>query len=1012
MPRVDLGDVTERGQELTGRLWVLDEVADWLERGREQCFLLTGEPGSGKTVLAAWLAGAGAAPDDAGARERLERIRDAWRAAHFCVAENQRGSVDPVHFSQHLARQLTDRYDEYGQAILTRIAPEIRIEQVVQENRGALIGLKVDQFVAGVRAEEVYNRLVRDPLNDLAWRRPNERIFILVDALDEALTVEGQNIVTLLAGSGDLSNARFLLTCRSNEARVVSLFRDARRLDISSSERKDLAEADVRAYVTARLERDAIWQQQTTAPERDELQNLLVRQADGNFLYARFVLDEVSARRRSPRNLAGLPLGLYELYREYLDRLIPEMRSYGSSQAWGDRFKPLLGCLSVATPAAPLAELPRWLNRARGDVVSGLRDVSQLTEELIGADESDENGYRLYHRSMADFLAADSYQSKGSSVLNAYFAPPEEEHERITHYYLTEFSQDWPACDAYGLRHLIGHLQARLALEPDRTKRRQRAHDLYRAALDPSFRSAQVEGLGNPHVALADARTTLQIALKRDDLVAALGCVGAYRSLVRGAGTATSIFAAVDAGDYRRAIRFVELGEREPDWARALYLYLAWEAAEAGDVATAQAAVEVADRIPELQAGSLSNALLACVARALAAHSGGAADPREWLVRWNRAADPLLRDHAPWQPLNQTERAAILDELNRVLSRLEDEARGGGDEFSSAVPFLSDEEAVTQAVGLQRLLEKVAGDPDGLLQLDRAIDLFLTNPYPRYRDIALVALSVATTAAPEANLALGRLRRIIQTGLNREGVTFTFDLPCVLLAEAVRRGLPAAPLADYVGRARDQYDRWGTAARIRSSLAAAAFRQGQKDQAVAQLREAETYLDGYAGYTSVAALALANRWREFGCAWGIETERLWNTAGSRAVMVRDATFRADRLELVRQYQAWSRTVPGDADAALKAVSDLVDHDARSVYVDYMSACWAAMDGPDANRRMAALVPLALVDGTRLDAVLARLLGPRLAALSDAELAEAIRVCAEHLTTGRPWDVGPAVGSFA
>ena len=35
-----------------------------------------------------------------------------------------------------------------------------------------------------------------------------------------------------------------------------------------------------------------------------------------------------------------------------------------------------------------------------------------------------------------------------------------------------------------------------------------------------------------------------------------------------------------------------------------------------------------------------------------------------------------------------------------------------------------DEEAAHQAIGLQRLLERVAGDPNGLLQLDRAIDLF------------------------------------------------------------------------------------------------------------------------------------------------------------------------------------------------------------------------------------------------------------------------------------------------
>jgi hypothetical protein len=53
----------------------------------------------------------------------------------------------------------------------------------------------------------------------------------------------------------------------------------------------------------------------------------------------------------------------------------------------------------------------------------------------------------------------------------------------------------------------------------------------------------------------------------------------------------------------------------------------------------------------------------------------------------------------------------------------------------------------------------------------------------------------------------------------------------------------------------------------------------------------------------------------------------------------------------------------------------------------------------------ALVPLALADSTKLDAVLGRLLRLRIGQLGDAQIAEAIRICAEQLTGGRPWEFG-------
>jgi hypothetical protein len=146
-PRVAVpADLAERARDFAGRSWVLDEVANWLERGTERFMLITGEPSAGKSALAAWLAGAGTAPESLASR--LDTVRDTWRAGHFCVAGDKGGSLHPVKFAQSLARQLSERYDDYAQEVLYQIAPEIYIAQEVGKNRGRVIGAQIETLIA------------------------------------------------------------------------------------------------------------------------------------------------------------------------------------------------------------------------------------------------------------------------------------------------------------------------------------------------------------------------------------------------------------------------------------------------------------------------------------------------------------------------------------------------------------------------------------------------------------------------------------------------------------------------------------------------------------------------------------------------------------------------------------------------------------------------------------------------------------------------------------------------
>jgi len=139
-----------------------------------------------------------------------------------------------------------------------------------------------------------------------------------------------------------------------------------------------------------------------------------------------------------------------------------------------------------------------------------------------------------------------------------------------------------------------------------------------------------------------------------------------------------------------------------------------------------------------------------------------------------------------------------------------------------------EEESVSHAADLQRVLTQLAYDSDSRTVLQKALDLTLRNPYPRYRDIMLVAIGLADVAisycdAASSAWARKRMRDILRTGLDAEGVTFTFDLPAILLEEAHQRSIPAPELQEFLDIALSQGDRWDTQLRAQSARAAARF---------------------------------------------------------------------------------------------------------------------------------------------------------------------------------------------
>lgn len=461
--------VADRARGFAGRDWLLRQLDEWLaDPAGPRFFLLTGEPGAGKTAVATRLAqfSAGTAQPPPG----MSRIRPGFLGAmHFCSVRDLRWIIPQV-FVESLTRQLADRYDGYALAVLRSVAPTMKIDVVVRENWGRVIGAEIGTLViTATPAEDVFDRLVREPLEALS-RVPTdtgapEQIVILVDALDEALTYSGKvTIADLVAQTDNLpANVRFVLTGRPSNELLRSL-RRRNPVEVTLSPGRSASGDvlhDVQDYLAGIVDAgESPLRERLDLPVEEFVATVRDR-SEGNFLYVRHLLLALSGRITA-ESLAAAPTGLDQIYLEFLQRL-----SGNDLDTWHAKYGKVLGILAVAQ--VPLTELR--IADFTGLPFDDLRPVLARIRQLLETEGAeDDRTYALYHRSFGEFLVsrprAEDYWVNHVSM-----------HQRIARYYLDNFSSDWQRAAAsldprtvvrmrYGLRNLATHLyQAGLDVE-------------------------------------------------------------------------------------------------------------------------------------------------------------------------------------------------------------------------------------------------------------------------------------------------------------------------------------------------------------------------------------------------------------------------------------------------------------------------------------------------------------------------------------------------------------------
>lgn len=446
-------DIQRLTEDFTGRKWLLKHIDDWLAMRDERFFILTGEPGVGKSAVTA----------------HLTKVRDDIIAYHFCIAGRRSTSV-PSTGLRSLAAQMGDTLPGYGEALANTVKPvhlNVEVNIDVETMIGGEITSVVINHLYASDPEEEMDILLRAPLAELP--EPPEPLTILVDSLDEAVTYHGDvNLVTLLSKLDDLPRwVRFLCTTRP-ERRVLRYFDDLAPYVLAAESQMNLD--DIHKYIVNRVGKKKMKAQLKRAGvESQELVDHVAELSDGNFLYTKILLNDIEAGQQPLDDLAQLPKSLPEIYHDFLTRF--------TVGEWEERYQPILGVLAAAQEPLNWTQLVDFTGIQRTKLQQYLGVVRQFLDE--DTDEKGHKTYRLFHQSLRDYLL-----DKESN--EDFWCAPEDGHLTIADHYLKNYRGRWSDCDLYGLRYLPIHL-----IEAGRARSQEAWVELERVICDLEFVEAK-----------------------------------------------------------------------------------------------------------------------------------------------------------------------------------------------------------------------------------------------------------------------------------------------------------------------------------------------------------------------------------------------------------------------------------------------------------------------------------------------------------------------------------------
>jgi WD40 repeat protein len=544
------------------RPWLAELIEERLADPNCRFLLLTGEPGSGKTGLVAWLARRSEQwPRYFIRRDSQVPLNSGDARSLLFAVGHQLAALRPRIFHpdklELVVRQRVGEVAAGGRAVAIRVEDlevspfyetALHVEQEAGLVAGELAGIEAGRLVAEERFLELSNLqylALLDPAELLLAEEPEARIVILVDALDELRYQRGdESALDWLAACPQLpANVRFLLTSRPDE-RLLEVFRRRQGewlREVAIDTDPEEVEADLGRYARRFAGEPA--SAQALANHEISSEHFVVgavAHADGNFQYLAALFRGIehavaavaeggageSERQETLRRLLRLeevPAGLGELYAFFLalvrDAVAGEYVEVpgavlGESirlPAWEELYQRVLGVLAVAREPLTGAQIARF-----GKIEAEERWLQAALARLGQFLDRQDGRYRLYHASFPEYLtAAQTHESHPDSYLD-----PAEWHRTIAAQALGYCGNNWLACtDGYAVAHSPTHLLAALREAGGGRWRVQVQDALARLVTDLEFLEAKASWLAREHPPASPTET----ASRSERLLASAG---------------------------------------------------------------------------------------------------------------------------------------------------------------------------------------------------------------------------------------------------------------------------------------------------------------------------------------------------------------------------------------------------------------------------------------------------------------------------------------------------------
>ncbi len=881
--------VAENVGEFTGRVWLLPKLLTWWDDSHERVCLLTGGPGTGKSMVLAWLGGYGPLPEDPAAQEQISRIRKALKAAHFCQAASR--NITPQAFAESIAGQLTGSVKGFADALAATLADRVQISPTVTARTvaagGNVTGVSIGRIDLGALGDELsFDRAFTQPLKKLYASGHSEAMLLMVDALDEAQTYTGATLPDLLSRLADLPPQIRIFATTRDEPRVLKFFRGIPSFDLIDDAAPDID--DVRTYAEGRLGRLATVEE----AKRKEFATRLGAQAGGVFLYAAMVLDELLQRPPSALpdlDTYPLPDGLSGLYHDFLTRELGK-----DEQRWFDVYETLLGLISVAQGEGLTTQ------QLTGVIGKDIRAALRATRQYLSGELPD-GPFRPFHKSFADFLLEDKTNTD-------FRIDAASMHRKIAEHLVSKYNRGWDRCtDDYALRYAPFHLAE--AAKGSGAERDALIRGLVEVTSDPQYQvrcEEQLRDVPMLYGHLARAVATASGSASDDSLALLVNAgrcfIGFRREFLRG----ESVIGLAEHGEAEKAkSRLGLFTDLEEDWQVAAALIIAWLAIDRNRPQAIQLRDQAAGTLPSVEPLPLLLARLGAAGEGKTSYGFELHKPQDLEV----GRQLVLRVSG-----QSFDRELLLSKGVKVVAPLNDQSEfieGRGYAASLDGPVL---------VNIAR-----ESDSEGTALLDEYIDAHAGYNYVQYRNRSLwVLMHAVLRHHPGQAWVRERLKRILGAALTGGGVEFTEMAPltAAVLLEQAGKGDPGAVVDDYgaqafaaIGRLtsrRGANDSWSLhKRRLMALLEVHALALGDKARAGAVWNklvglENQRILEGFAGFQAPAELRAADGLRACAMADSTMVESRLDRALKSAHHIQDYHFCARITARCNAMRRWHR----------------------------------------------------------------------------------------------------------